>query len=87
MKHIVHIDPDTDIGEGIKTAAAKMAATVPEIRARKLVSHIMQLVFMLEYIKTTGNASEQELRDLSIFRECLAYAELPILSLELTPHK
>ena len=85
--HIVHIDGDTDIAAGLRIAADKIAASQPEERARKLVSHMAMLIFMLSYVEKTGKATEQEKRDISIFRECFRYAELPELGIELSTHQ
>jgi hypothetical protein len=88
MKHIVRIDADTDIGQGFEMAAEQVAADVPEQSARKLVKRMAQLIYMQEYIKQTGHATEQDKRDLAIFQECFAHAELPNLSIILsTPSK
>lgn len=88
MKHIVRIDADTDIGKGFEVAAEQIAADVPEQSARKLVKRMAQLIYMQKYIKQAGQASEQDERDLAIFEECFAHAELPNLSIILsTPSK
>lgn len=85
--HIIHIDPDTDIAQGINIAAEKVAASVPENNARKLVAHMAKIIYMLDYIDKTGHATPDDKRKLHIFRECLAYAELPHISLYLSQNK
>jgi hypothetical protein len=85
--HIIHIDPDTDIVHGITVAAEKVAADVPEENARKLVAHLAKIIYMKDYIIKSGHGTPNDIRELHIFRECLAYAELPHIALYLSPKK
>lgn len=83
MNHIFRFDKETEPEEGMLLASQKIAAEVPEANARNLVTRIAMLILMLSYIEKKGLATEEDKKNLSIFKECFAASSLPEIKINL----